>query len=325
MPSFLQQTGLRLLLFSGKGGVGKTTCAAAAALCLAARSPDQTFLVVSTDPAHSLRRCLAGCVLPQNLELLEIDAPESFRKFSNANAHHLRTIAERGTFLDDEDAARLVELSMPGLDEIMAFNDIAALVEDEAYSCIVVDTAPTGHTLRFLGLPGILRAWVSALDAMLAKHRYLAALYRGAYHEDATDRFLEGLAQSVERLARLLTDKSSCRLVPVMVADPLSVAETQRLIRRLGAIDVPVTDIVVNRLRPAASDCPTCLGAVEQQRTQLSRLPPEFSGYVLWGIPLQGAEVHGASELRTFWDSVRPIRPHGGMAHNVPTTAAAAR
>ena len=308
MPSFLQRSGLRLLLFGGKGGVGKTTCAAAAALCLAARSPDQTFLGVSTDPAHSLRRCLAGCVLPQNLELLEIDAPESFRKFSNAHAHHLRTIAERGTFLDEEDATRLVELSMPGLDEVMAFNDIAALVEAGTHSCIIVDTAPAGHTLRFLGLPKIFRTWLDALDAMLAKHRYMAALYRGAYRKDETDLFIEGLACSVEHLTRLLSDRARCLFVPVMLAEALSVAETRRLVTRLEAMCIPVADIVVNRLYPEASDCPACQEARDQQCAQLSHTSREFADYSLWAVPLQGAEVHGSSQLGAFWDRARSIQ-----------------
>ena len=107
----------------------------------------------SIDPAHSLADSLAGQPPPANLELLEIDAAVCFRKFKEAHAKHLRQVALRGTFLDDEDVTHLLDLSMPGLDEVMAFDEIAALVERHAYECIIVDTAPTGHTLRFFEMP----------------------------------------------------------------------------------------------------------------------------------------------------------------------------
>ena len=76
MPSFFDQQGLQLLLFGGKGGVGKTTCATAAALRLSALAPSRSLLLVSTDPAHSVRDSLAGHVPPGNLQVLELDAQQ---------------------------------------------------------------------------------------------------------------------------------------------------------------------------------------------------------------------------------------------------------
>ncbi|MBI2317285.1 MAG: ArsA family ATPase, partial [Betaproteobacteria bacterium] len=186
-PEFLRMEGLRLLLFGGKGGVGKTTCATAAALCLARKHPARSFLLVSTDPAHSLADCIAGCPPVENLTLRELDPQESLARFKAQHEEHLRAIALRGTFLDQADVAQLLDLSVPGLDEVMALLEIVAWVREERYACIVVDTAPAGHTLRLLALPALMRQWVSALDAMLAKHRYMARLYRGTYRKDAVD------------------------------------------------------------------------------------------------------------------------------------------
>jgi len=167
LPEFLQQTSLKLILFGGKGGVGKTTCAAAAALALSRQFPDEKFLLISMDPAHSLNDVLAGSSAPSNLDVEEIDARRCLAEFKKANACHLARIVRDGTFLDDQDTGQLMDLSMPGLDEIMAFNEIARMVEQSAYRCIVADTAPTGHTLRFLELPRVLHDWVGVLDAMV--------------------------------------------------------------------------------------------------------------------------------------------------------------
>jgi arsenite-transporting ATPase len=81
MPAFFDRQGLELLLFGGKGGVGKTTCATAAALRLSALAQQRSWLLVSTDPAHSVRYSLAGHVPAGNLEVLELDAPQHLAKF----------------------------------------------------------------------------------------------------------------------------------------------------------------------------------------------------------------------------------------------------
>ena len=98
MPAFFDRPGLQLLLFGGKGGVGKTTCATAAALRLSALAPQRSWLLVSTDPAHSVRDSLAGHVPPGNLEVLEFDAQPSIARFREQNGATLREIAAAGTF-----------------------------------------------------------------------------------------------------------------------------------------------------------------------------------------------------------------------------------
>ena len=307
LPPFLGATEMELLLFGGKGGVGKTTCAAATALHVAAQRPDETFLVVSIDPAHSLLDSFAGCQLPDNLKVLEVDARQRLEEFKSAHSRHLREIALRGTFLDDDDVARLLDLSMPGLDEVIAFQEVSALVDRREFSCVIVDTAPTGHTLRFLELPAVLGKWLEALDAMLAKHRYMAKLYRGTYRKDEIDIFLERLQVPIEHLATLLADPQRCLFVPVAIPEHLSVSETERLVDRLESAHVHVTDILVNRLRPVAGDCPVCRGARQQEQAEVRLLRQQFPGHRLWAIPLQGAEVQGLAGLRRFWQDVCPL------------------
>ena len=307
LPEFLQADQLRLLFFGGKGGVGKTTCAASAALCLARKQPARSFLLVSTDPAHSLADCFASSAPLENLTLRELDPQESLLRFKARHEAHLRTIALRGTFLDEADLTHLLDLSMPGLDEIMALLEIAAWVRENRYACIVVDTAPAGHTLRLLSLPAIMRQWVATLDTMLSKHRYLARLYRGSYHKDAIDLYLEQTVADLTQLGALLQSPDQCRFVPVMLAEALSIYVTRMLLRELERLDLPVREVVVNRLHPAPADCPVCVEWIERQAVAIEELTRVFSRYTLWGLPLFLEEVRGTQRLLKVWRQVLPL------------------
>ncbi len=307
VPGFLQEEGLRLLLFGGKGGVGKTTCAAAAALYLARKHPARPFLLVSTDPAHSLADCFAGCPPLENLALREIDPQESLARFKARHDEHLRTIALRGTFLDQADVAQLLDLSIPGLDEMMALLEIVEWVKEERYACIVVDTAPAGHTLRLLGLPALMRQWVEALDAMLAKYRYMARLYRGAYRKDAVDLYLEETVADLTNLWTLLRSPKRCRFVPVMLAEALSIHVTRVMLSELERLGLPVREVVVNRLIPAQSCCPACAEWASRQTVASEELTRVFSRYAFWGLPLFLEEMRGTERLLTVWEQARPL------------------
>jgi arsenite-transporting ATPase len=306
-PFLFREQGLRLLLFGGKGGVGKTTCATAAALSLSQSSPQFSFLLVSTDPAHSLADSMAGFSFPHNVKTLELDAQECLAAFKEKHNEKLRVIASRGTFLDDEDISQFLSLSLPGLDELMAFLEISRWVEESSYDCIVVDTAPTGHTLRLLTMPGLIRKWLEALDALLAKHRYMKQLFRGSYRRDALDAFLSELSGSVKQMESLLGDLARCRFIPVMLAEALSIRETVALMDELENLSVPVTDIVVNRLYPEGT-CPVCEDRRLYQIRELARLPAKLAKYSLWGIPMYAQEVRGERLLDEFWEGVFPLK-----------------
>jgi len=290
------------LLFGGKGGVGKTSCATAAALKLAQDSPGRTFLLVSTDPAHSVLDCLAGCDPPPNLQVTELDAQECLAAFKRQHGAKLQEIAARGTFLDREDIGRFVELSVPGLDELMAVLEIAHWLEASPELHIVVDTAPAGHTLRLLAMPLLLRRWLGALNALLSKHRYLKKLYTGSEQPDEIEGFLADLAAANHRLESLLRDGARCRFVPVMLAEEISYRETCSVLAQLRRFGVAVTDIVINRLYPE-NRCRVCGEGRALQALTLRKVfdDPQFTRRAVWGVPLYREEVRGAGELRAFW------------------------
>ncbi|HEY5529551.1 MAG TPA: ArsA family ATPase [Thermoleophilia bacterium] len=307
-PAFLADADLRLLLFGGKGGVGKTTAAAATALDLAIRHPRRSLLLVSTDPAHSLQDSLSGTTLPSNLKVLELDAHAYLADFKEKNRQRLMEIASRGTFLDEEDINRFLELSLPGMDELMAFIEISRWVTEETYDGIIMDTAPTGHTLRLLEMPDLIRKWLEALDALLAKRRYMKKLFHGSYQRDDLDDFVSGLRDSVKQMETLLEDHRQCRFVPVMLAEAMSIEETLDLIRELQRLGIGVGDVVINRLYPE-SPCVLCRHIRTSQVQELSRVFREsaFSGLRLWGVPMYPEEIRGMESLRSFWTRLTEV------------------
>ncbi|MFO7901006.1 MAG: ArsA family ATPase [Planctomycetota bacterium] len=318
-PDFLDRPALDLILFGGKGGVGKTTCAAAAGVHLANRHPERSYLLVSADPAHSLDDCFAGSTPPPNLHLRELEPAACFEEFKRKHRDPLQQIAVRGTFLDEQDTEQLLDLSLPGLDELMAFFEIADTVRRDDSTCTLVDTAPTGHVLRFLEMPDLMRSWLQALDAMLGKHRYMMKLYRGTYREDDTDRFLGEVAARVGRLRAVLTDTDACRFVPVTRPETVSVRETNRLLDRLSDLAIPVHSIIVNQLIPAGGDCPTCAAARRGQGRELAGLVKALlSDHDVWVLPRMGAQVEGADALSAFWDQARPAQEEPPPAAEAP-------
>ena len=322
-PPFLDHQGLQLLIFGGKGGVGKTTCATATALRLAKNSPQSSFLLVSSDPAHSLADSLADLVPPQNLKVRELDGQEYLLNFKQQHQEKLREIAARGTFLDREEINRFLDLSLPGLDELVAFMEISTWVEKRSYDCILVDTAPSGHSLRLLAMPEFLGKWLAMLETLLAKHRYMKWVFARSRERDELDAFLAELTASVKRMEGMLQDSLRCRFVPVMLAEAMSLRETISIVREADRLRLPMTDIVINQLYPN-NLCPVCGDERLRQIRQLRSLFSQtlFTRFALWGLPLYAQEVRGQAALESFWEGVEPITAAPPASSAVSSTPA---
>ncbi|MFQ5987623.1 MAG: ArsA-related P-loop ATPase, partial [Dehalococcoidia bacterium] len=136
--SFLVNKDLRLILFGGKGGVGKTTSSAATAVYLARENPQRKILILSADPAHSLGDSidcpLGGEVSPikgiDNLWGLEVNAPALMEDYKRKHEAAIKKIVDRGTLLDEQDINDFFELTLPGLDEMMAVIKMADILKE---------------------------------------------------------------------------------------------------------------------------------------------------------------------------------------------------
>lgn len=236
----LELAGRRIVLFGGKGGVGKTTLSAAAALELSRSRPAILF---TTDPASSLGDLLNG-VAPGALRVETLDAAALYRRFLDTHLQSFLEIGDRGTYLDRSEIARLFELSLPGVDELMAWMHIGELEEENPDSILVVDTAPTGHTMRMLSAGDHFRQLASALDAMQEKHRAIVRQFARRDVRDAFDQFIEDFEARAGRRRALLEDAQRTAFIPVTLSEPLVVEQTLRLAGEL-TIDIPF--VVLNR------------------------------------------------------------------------------
>jgi arsenite-transporting ATPase len=251
----------RYLFLAGKGGVGKTTCAAAAALELSKRA---RTLVLSTDPAHSLADALEVrlSATPRavrgraRLFAAELDADRALTRWLRSRERSFRKIAARGTYLDDEDIDALFRLSLPGVDELVALIELTRL--SAGFDRVVVDTAPTGHTLRLLQMPQTLARLAQVLDDLQAKHHAMAAALRGSVRRDAEDAVIEELQQRASELHALLRSEP-VEFHWVTLAEELPLLEARDGIAALRAAGMRVSKLIVNRLTPAPDGrCALC-------------------------------------------------------------------
>jgi len=307
----------RWLLFGGKGGVGKTTCSAAAALELARAHPRERFLLLSTDPAHSLGDVLAANVgdvaravagAPDNLDVREMDAGAGLARFRD---RYLETVdamfsgLARGAIDADADRGafrELIDLAPPGVDEVMAIADVAALAGDSSYRTILADTAPTGHALRLLETPAVLREWAQALMAVLLKYREIVRAGEFA-------QLLVTLSKRLRSLEAMLHDPSSTAFVIVTRPAALPREETVGLRDSLEQLGVAVRTVIVNAA--GAGTCGRCRALVRRQRRELRALKP-LAGrgpYAIIEAPSVLPPPHGAAALiewRSRWRAIDP-------------------
>ncbi len=288
----------------GKGGVGKTTLAAALAVEIADAGDE--VLVLSTDPAHSLGDALASDLgsapsvisgVP-HLRALEVDAERERSSFLQSNRQSLLSVIERGTYLENEDIGGFMDLALPGMDELAALLQLLRVIETGS-ARTVIDTAPTGHTLRLLELPRILTGWLAALDSMEAKHEGVAVALAGDYRPDAASEFLHDLHDDLQRFHQLLTDPDHTRFILVTTLEPAVLAETRRYRGALERLGVPIGGVLVNR---AGGE----------------RI--EFDGLQVAYAPLMQEDLRGPDGLRRFSESVRarPERIASGPGEDAP-------
>ncbi len=310
---------LKIMMFGGKGGVGKTSCAASAAIWAAEHG--RNTLIISTDPAHSLGDSL-GVELPpgiptpiegiENLTALEINPKANiaeYRGLTDINPLEemgMEDMAEGMPLLGDlED---LTSMNPPGIDEALAFAKILEFIETEhEYDLIIFDTAPTGHTLRFLGLPETLSGWIGKLIKMRMRiGQMFGALKRMFTREEKkTDNsleVLERLNQSILKAREDLTNPIKNSFIIVMIPEEMAILETGRLLNELTKYEIPVSNIVVNQLyQDTAELCDFCKGRREMQQKNLSKIKKVFQdrlNKILIEIPLFKEEIREYDKLK---------------------------
>ncbi len=311
--------------FGGKGGVGKTTMAAMAALRLAKRG--HKTLLVSTDPAHSTSDILRTTLKDTPTEVADRFWGLEINPEREANDYIERVkdrIAEAAPPRLLGEVYRHVDLARvsPGAAEAALFDRFARLIDHEGanYDRIVFDTAPTGQTLRLLSLPELMTTWMTGLVKRRRKINALTKMWRNvAGTEDVVpaegDVLVDTLANRRDRFARVrdvLTDTSQTAFIFVVIPMRLPIWETERAVQALTTHGVPVGAVVVNQVIPpdpgstarAGPDASFLKSRRERQAEHLAQVSQKLGNWVLLQVFLQESDPVGLDALARI-----PVQP----------------
>jgi len=300
----------RILFFGGKGGVGKTTCASAAAV--AAAKQGKRILLVSTDPAHSTSDIFERRFSREESEVypglmgIEVDAEfEAARYIDNVKGQIARLFSP--TIL--KEAERQIELAstMPGVEEVALFDRMSELIitRMDAYDLVVFDTAPTGHTMRLLRMPELMSSWIEALSK---RRRTLVNLNKDIdtvrLHPEGQktegDPILNTLEQRKEKLERVrarLMQHNFTGFVLVLIPERLPIEETARAAATLREANVNVCGIIVNRVLPENLEGDFYQARRQQEQVYRDEIRRRFGEYPLTWIPQFETDVYGLGNL----------------------------
>ena len=357
------------VLYGGKGGVGKTTMAAATAVASATAGTDT--LVVSTDPAHSLSDTFDTDIPPEPARIrddiplyaAEIDpdsvaagpfaggegegddisdniggnedasagfgGPESgFETGIGGNpgaepGMPFGNLDEMGDMLGGLMGPASGAGAMPGADEAAAMQQLLEYLDDPRFDRVIVDTAPTGHTLRLLELPELMDTMLGRIASLRQQFSGMMGSVKGMFgFGDETNAQsevdLDELRERIERLRSVLRDPTRTDFRVVMIPEEMSVVESERLITRLEGYEIPVQTLIVNRVMedlvdvteinadvdsewvvsPNPSDCAFCQRRWDVQQTAIQRATDLFRGRDVKRVPLLAEEVRGWNALR---------------------------
>ncbi len=297
---------MRILLFTGKGGVGKTTTAAATAVRCA--DAGQRTIVLSTDPAHSLGDAFDIELGDLTVEITDglwgqqLDAQDRMEDAWEDIQSYLQAVFRWGG-VDEIEAEELSVV--PGLDEIFALTDIKRYAASGEWDTIVVDCAPTAETIRLLSLPGVLAWWMERLFPMGRRVNKVVSPLLGTVTDlpmpgddvfGAVERFYERL----DGVKELLTDRSVTSARLVVNPERIVVAEARRTFTYLSLFGYSVDAVIANRLLPDAVSDPWFEDWKQRDLDHLATIEEGFAPVPVLRAELAPHELVGVDRLRAF-------------------------
>lgn len=315
---------MRILLFTGKGGVGKTTTAAATAVRCA--DAGQRTIVLSTDPAHSLGDAFDTELGDLTVEITDglwgqqLDAQDRMEEAWVDIQGYLQEVFRWGG-LDEIEAEELSVV--PGLDEIFALTDIKRHAASGEWDTIVVDCAPTAETIRLLSLPGVLAWWMERLFPMGRRVNKVVSPLLGSVTNlpmpgddvfGAVERFYDRL----DGVKELLTDRTITTARLVVNPERVVVAEARRTFTYLSLFGYSVDAVIANRLLPDAVSDPWFEDWKQRHLDHLATIEEGFAPVPVLRAELTPHELVGVDRLREFgrtlYGDEDPARHHADVS-----------
>jgi arsenite/tail-anchored protein-transporting ATPase len=307
---------MRVIVHTGKGGVGKTSISAATALRCAEMG--LKTIVISTDTAHSLADSLEKKIGPEPVEIYpnlwaqEVDARYSMDKYWGKFHNYMAALFSKNG-VDDIVAEEVTIL--PGLEEGAHLLWINKYYEDDEFDVLIVDAAPTAETLRLLSLPDVTRWWLTRVMTMArGAARFLRPIGRvlgrgnnpDTSDESAQDAWeqVENLFKTLDKVRDLLADSQVSSIRLVVNPEKMVIKETQRTYTYLNLYGYATDAIVVNRIIPDEVTDPYFKMWKDKQRENLDFVEEAFGGLPVMTAPMFGGEVGGLETLRKLADEI---------------------
>jgi arsenite-transporting ATPase len=312
---------VRIILFTGKGGVGKTTVACATALRIGASG--KKTLLMSTDPAHSVADAFGIELGPEptevapNLWAEQIDPQRRLEENWREIQEHAITVLNWAGLAEVE----AEELSViPGLDELFSLADVKRHYDDDPYDALVVDCAPTGETLRLLSLPDIIQWYMERIFPI--ERRVMGTLRPIAKRvsnlplpDDGVYAAVRRFYDKLEGVKRVLTDPESTSVRLVVNPERMVIAEAQRTFTYLNLFGYRVDAVVANRLLPDAVTDPYFERWKQLQAEHLETIDASFSPVPILTARLREHELVGAELLQSLGDELYGDDDPGAILH----------
>ena len=317
----------RILLFTGKGGVGKTTCAAATALHTA-RSGAKT-LVLSSDPAHSLADALDRDLGPEAQEIVpnlfaqEVDLYYSMKKYWR-NMRDLMLTVFRWQGVEQIAAEELAAL--PGMNEGSVLLWLEQAVREDDYDVIIVDSAPTGETLTLLTLPQVTQWWLSKafpFQKLAVKSVGFGVRKTTGIPLDKGYEELEALFEKLEAIRDVLATHAVTSIRLVMNPEKMVIQEARRAYTYLQLYGYGVDSVIVNRVLPEEKVPDGSLFAeyLTSQAEYLQEIEHSFAPLPILQVPHRGQEVFGLERLNDVAEAMYAGHNPSDVLHDEPTFA----
>ncbi|CAA3025179.1 ATPase ASNA1 homolog 2-like [Olea europaea subsp. europaea] len=327
----VSDTRRKYYMLGGKGGVGKTSCAASLAVKFATHG--HPCIVISTGPAHSLsdsfdQDLTGGMLVPvQGVEsplfALEVNPEKARDELRSSSQKHggsggMKNIMDslglgmQADQLGDLELEELLDTSPPDLDEAIAISKVMEFVESQEFnkfSRIVFDTAPTGHTLRLLSLPDFLDASIGKMMKLEKKIASATSAIKSAFgageSEENSSNKLEKLRERMAKVRDLFHDSETTEFVIVTIPTVMALREASRLCASLRKENVPVRKLIVNQVLPeSASNCKFCSMKRKDQMRALDMIKKDSELATLTEVqsPLFDIEIRGVPALKFMGD-----------------------
>ncbi|MFD0589037.1 ArsA family ATPase [Paenibacillus sp. GCM10027627] len=311
---------MRIVVYTGKGGVGKTSVAAATAVQLA--SEGLRTLVLSTDAAHSLSDSFDFALGSEPVQIadrlwgLEVDSMRETEKHWGAVQSWLTSMMSWAKLNDVSTEEMLV---FPGMEEMFSLLQIKRYAHSGEFDAIVVDCAPTGETLRLLSYPNVLSWWVEKIfpyERRLVKLvRPVAKFVTGGMElpDEGVMDTIESFVKELEDLQLLLLDKDITSIRLVTIPEKMVVAEARRAFTYLNLFGFNTDTIIVNRVLPPEAGKGYWREWREIQAKYEQEIQESFSPLPIIRIPMQPSEVLGLPMLAKMGEAAFAELPASGV------------